>query len=226
MTKTTLRLFVIPSKNCIELLTYLVDHITDVNSMGVKIKVTKLGGSVGKEKTSKICKAAGIKRLPALLTPDKTLIVGKDKIIELINSNINRQKIPDADIGTNEDMADFWNRELYSGTNIDPNGKIARTDDEEETDDIGDINKKMSEYRTRQPKHRGMPMGDEDDDDNGNDNGRAGGGHRDDPGDNIAPPEGKQRVAPGNRKGAMTPDAMDAMMLAAFMDNTVGNSEV
>lgn len=211
--RTTLRLFVIPTKNCIDLLTYLVDHIAIVNKMGVKIKVTKLGGSVGKEKTGKICKAAGIKRLPAILMPDRVVIVGKDKIISLIEDNINgNNKIPDSDIGTNEDMADFWNRELYSGIGKDTEGKrSARTDDEEETDELGDINKKMSEYRSRQPKHRGIP--DED---------------SEDPvthiGDNIAPPDDKQRIAPGHKgsKNNMTADDMDKMMLAAFMDNTIG----
>lgn len=217
--KDVFRLFVKPAKNSIQLLIFIKDHIEEVNDMGARIKIVKLGGSTGDDFTNKICKSAKITRLPTMIMSDGTKVIGKDKIITLIEDNLAKTTTPKmqlASMGCNQDMADYWQAQLYDGVD-----KTPRRDDDEDEDDIGDIQKRMDAYRRSRPKHHRPPDDDEDEyetvDDNTGRPIRSGG-------DNIAAPEeARKRMAPGGKGKsvtAMSGDAMDDLMLRAFMDNT------
>lgn len=206
MSKQIFRLFVTPTKKCIVLMRYIVANIKTINSMDVVIKVTKLGGSVDASYTQKICKSANITRLPTLIAPDKTLIIGVEKITEMFESNIRRPaRKQDTNVGATDDAltSEFWARTMQS-----------TADDTDSDDDLGDFQKKMSAMKKSQPKHRKQAVEDSSSDDEPDDNDDTGGR------DNVAPPDARQRVAAGGaRPGAMTEEQMDQMMTNAFLDN-------
>jgi hypothetical protein len=169
------KLIVQPTNNCLEVLRYLNRNIRSVNKLGIGVIIEKIDGN---EELIEILRKRGITRLPVLLSPDGNNAIGMRQVIDLFEKGIKR--IPgrarsgaeandeydssNTDFGTNPDLANFWERELYSGR--DNKGKMRPRDDpdEEITGEGGDLEKKLTRYYMNTPKHR-RPNYQEPDDD-------------------------------------------------------------
>jgi hypothetical protein len=150
----TFKLIVTPNENCVKVLLYISRCIDQINVMGVRIKVEKIRKSEFDEDMVKILRRRGITRLPVLVAPDGKSFTGVNSITELFEKNLRTLKNggrvapvskPEADFGTNPDLAEFWMKEMSKkdGEDNDMNGEN------------NDFDSKLRQYQSRVPKHRG-----------------------------------------------------------------------
>lgn len=179
----TFKLIVTPTSNCIEVLKYLNDCITDINKMGVRVHVEKISQKDFDKDMVELLRKRGIIRLPALITTEGKSFIGIKNITNLFERNLkllrngarldtnggggsgggigeNYGGPSNTEVGTNPELADFWMSEMYGGR--DPKGNlIARKDADEGDKDADDIDAKMRAYHNKVPKHRGGGGGQE-----------------------------------------------------------------
>jgi hypothetical protein len=244
----TFKLIVQVNEVCLEILRYLDKNISTINRLGVRIQVEKLSKSELDEEMLETLRKKGITRLPVLIVNDGKLLVGLKRIIDMFEKNLNNARVDErvspagdyggpavgAEMGTNPDLCDYWQRELYAGT--DRKGKMIPRDDKDEGEDEGgDIERRLADYRRNEPKHRRSGGGRERDIDPPPRERPRRGGHRvEEPEDNIADSDddsdgGYDEPPPKRGGGSRAPrlpptgdaggDAMDQRMLAAWMDN-------
>jgi len=239
------KLIVSVSENSIEILRYLSKNIKDINKMGVRIRIDKIGKNEFTEEVVNSLKKRNIVRLPALIAPEGKIFAGVKSITDLIERNLNNLRsarvsapapgVVNAELGSNPDLSNFWLREMYAGTA--QTGKlIPRTDKEEAQDEGGDIERRMAEARRNIPVHRrpGSDRGEQDIDlaprtrrrpppaqqHDENYSNRLAGNTRDnianDEDDAIAQPINPPRL---EKTGNARDDDLDQRMLAAWLDN-------
>lgn len=153
----TFKLIVAPTDNCLKLCRYLVANITKINKLGVRVRIEKADLD---QQTAESMRRQGITRLPTMISPDGKHYVGIKNIIDLFEKNIrvardtHRFGPGNSEIGGNPDMAEYWSRELYSGT--DNRGyNIPRDDPDEPENENTEIERRMAMYRQNIPRHRG-----------------------------------------------------------------------
>ena len=175
------KLIVSVSPNSIDILRYISKNISDLNKMGVRIRVDKIGKNEFTAEVVDSLKKRNIVRLPALIAPEGKVFAGVKSITDLIERNLNNLRgsrlgaaIPgggggggggggavgvfggpadNAEMGSNPDLSNYWMREMFAGTG--QNGRrIPRTDKEESPDEGADIEKRMAEARRNIPAHR------------------------------------------------------------------------
>lgn len=162
----TFRLIVAATPNCIEVLKYINNCITDINKMGVRIQVEKIGQNDFDDDMVELLRKRGITRLPVLITTEGKPFIGIKNITAVFEKNLKmlknsarigggkNEEPATTEIGTNPDLADFWASEMYGGR--DQNGNlVARKDVDEGDKEADDIDAKMRAYHSRVPKHRG-----------------------------------------------------------------------
>jgi hypothetical protein len=240
------KLIVQPNALCLELLRYLDTHIEEINQMSAAIMIEKIQTNEFDEATVNMFRKKGITRLPAMLSPEGKVFTGLKPIMELFDKNVKKLKMhqrssafgpeADAEFGSNPDLTDFWERELFAGYDK-RGGRIARKDKDEPENEGADIERRVAEYQRNVPRHRtgGQDRGRDDRTrDNDRDRGRRGRGRRrrdddsdddepdsdDDDGDRRRPAERDRRGGGGhNRALPTTEHDMDDRMMAAWMDN-------
>ena len=155
---TTFKLIVGITDNSIDVLKYIKKHIKAIKRLNTRVKMSKISTRHVDKSLLEILKSKGITRLPALIAPDGKVFIGKKKIIELFDSNLNRVKNrelvqPARPERGDSDLSNYWMKEMYSGR--DNNGKlIPRNDPDEPQDEGKDINERMREYEGNVPTHR------------------------------------------------------------------------
>lgn len=237
----TFKLIVQVSDACLELLRYVNKNIGDVNKLGARVAVEKISKNEMDEDMIEMLRKKGITRLPALIAPDGKVFIGLKKIMDLFEKNLNNARnservsasdgydgpAADSEIGSNPDLNNFWQQELYAG--MDRKGKmIPRKDKDEDEGESADIEKRMSDYRRNVPKHRRTGGRERDIEQPTRERRR----HHEDPpsdDDNIAdsedeggydePEQPKGRAPRLPSTGDSRGDDMDQRMLAAWMAN-------
>lgn len=245
----TFKLIVQTSDTCLDLLRYMNKNITTINQLGVRVAVEKISKQEFDDDMVETLRKKGITRLPALIAPDGKLFIGIKRITDLFDKNLNSARndsrtnpsgeyggpATGAEMGSNPDLTDFWQAELFAGQ--DRKGRhIPRKDKDEEEDEAGDIQRRLDDYRRTEPKHRRSDGGRERDiDPPVQDRARRGRQVEEEPEDNIADSddEGYDDPAPPTRRGSVRPprtsssgdargDDMDQRMMAAWLDNNSG----
>lgn len=244
-----LNLIVQRSARCKDVLKYLDKNIIAVNQCGAIIKIKKINIDEVDKEVVEAFRKEGITRLPALIPPDGKPIIGLKEVIDLFEKNINpKQKnsssneyggpAKGAEFGSNPDLEAFYRRELFNG--MDSDGyMIPRNDPDEGEDNGSNLERRMAEYRRREPPHRRQDGRRERNvnrqDNNRRNRDRDNYDDYDEPEDNIEteePPAKTNRnrgpAAPDARLPRMEPtedgrgDDMDQRMMAAWMDNNDG----
>ncbi len=147
-----IKIIVQPAPRCITLLKYLVTNINKINTIGFQVQVDEVTAKQ-KEMLSK----SDIKLLPVMITPDKKMFVGTDKIIELFERNINKQRDGGAagkrsrTASGNIDVSEYLNDEIYAGVERNKKGLKVPQEREQGSDEDIDFHKKMSTRKV--PKH-------------------------------------------------------------------------
>ena len=162
----TFKLIVTVNDKCKKVLEYLTQCITDINKMGVKVHIEKIGKDEFDEDMVELLRKKGITRLPVLIAPDGASFIGVNKITDLFERNLKNVKngnrvAPAGDgiggnteMGSNPELTDFWMSEMYGGK--DQNGRlIPRNDADEGQGEGDDMDARMRAYQARVPKHRG-----------------------------------------------------------------------
>jgi len=235
----TFKLIVQPTDNCLELLRYIHKNIEDINAMDARIVIEKLGKDDIDDEMVEIFRKKGITRLPALIAPDGHTFIGIKQVISLFEKNLkavrtNSRADPaqetNAEMGSNPDLASFWEAEMYQGYDQRTGKFVPRDDGDEEDDECKDMKRKLAAAsRKTQPKHRVAGVEHEIDDAPRQRRGRG----RTEEIDNIADDDLPEAVRQGAAKGpAQRPrgvklssgdkgaDDMDQRMLDAYLDNT------
>lgn len=152
----TMKLFVQPTETSFRLLVYLNKNITDINKLGARVRIDKIGKEVDEDLMEEF-RRVGITRLPALVSPDGKVFIGVKKITEVFEKNLgklhNTARVGPV-TGDDTDISNYWLKELYSGT--DGNGKMVPRKDEEadeQADETKDIERKIAMYTANRPKH-------------------------------------------------------------------------
>jgi hypothetical protein len=200
----------------------------------MQLRIEKIGTGKGGDKALDALKRRGVTRLPALVSPSGEVFVGIKKITELLDSNLSQLRggcidRDNTELGTNPDLAEFWERELYEGTDNDGR-RIARADADDEHDAVStDIERKMNAYSRNVPAHRRgdndasrgertrpgrrrAQQADEDYDDNSRQQWQEDGHNQSTTGRRAQQPS---RSSGGNSRD----DDLDNQMLAAWMEN-------
>lgn len=144
-------LIVQQTEKCIKVLKYIDKCISTINRTGIKILIESLPDNCDND-ILEICHKNGINRLPALIDNDGLVFIGYKQIISRLKKIENNKRL--TDVVNRDEVSDFWKNELFEGTSKD--GKpIFKTDsDTADVDDAsGDIDKKLSQYRSNAPKH-------------------------------------------------------------------------
>ncbi len=230
---TEFRILVADTPRCIKLLKYIDMHIEDiVRSTHYFLDIVKVDSEALKSPdTSRALKGKGITGLPAMIAPNKKVIAGFDRIVNIFDRETTKRvgagRSVVSDFGTNPDLAGFYAKEMFEVKN----GVLEkRTDADGDRDRVGegdvDIDQKLREYRA--PSHRVVAptqVGGQ----HGGDAPQRHGGERsalDDmmaealrgggPEDNVGPPTNMaERYGGGN--GRQGGDA-DARMMQAYLD--------
>lgn len=221
---TNIELFVGVDENTKNLLIYIYKHIKKINDKGLLIHIRKVTSANDKRLVSK-----NITRVPAMIDPNNKIHVGVQKIIGVLDKNINppppvRQgSDPDiTEIGSNADLASFWSQEIFAGQT--KKGKrIPRKDNDDSGDEKNDIEEKMRQYERNKPKHRRANNNDNEDSEDEMPRPRTRKpprGRQPDPesdDDNVDTPPPRRRGGGGG--GGGRDEDMDQKMLDAFMNN-------
>mgnify|MGYP000098923818 CR=1 FL=1 len=162
----TFKLIVTTNDKCKKVLEYVANCITDINKMGVKVRVEKINKSEFDEDMVELLRKKGITRLPVLIAPDGASFVGVNKITDLFERNLktlrNGGRVAPSEssiqanpeLGSNPELTNFWMSEMYGGK--DENGRmIPRKDPDEAQGEGDDIDARLRAYQTRVPRHRG-----------------------------------------------------------------------
>lgn len=146
---TTVRIVVQSSTNCNELLRYIDKNIRKINSAGMRIKIIKATKSKMPE-----LRAAGVTRLPAMFPPGAKPIIGRDKIQDVLERNMdgggmgsNRQAQGMVDSG--DPVHDFLMRESF----VNVGGKMVPRDGAD-LDEEGGSQRVMDRYRAARSTRR------------------------------------------------------------------------
>jgi len=153
---------------------YIRNNTPQHLNAGIVVQVEKIPGDELDAEMINSLRKVGVTRLPALILPNKRVMVGVEAIKKVLDSaiqeNRNNARVSGFGgsgesyqgevIGTNPDLNDFYMKEMYSGR--DRSGKLlARTDeDEKDEDDMSDINARVRDYRQK----RGARAGQDEDD--------------------------------------------------------------
>jgi hypothetical protein len=156
-----IKIIVQPTPQCIKILKYLKLNIDKINDVGFRVQVEELT-----PKQKEMLSKSNISLLPVIITPDKKMFVGTDKIIELFERNINKtngtapakRRSSRGGEGGGLDVSDYLCNEIYAGVERGKKGMIVPQEREKGSDEDIDFNKKLSAYK--RPKHY-MPPGDD-----------------------------------------------------------------
>jgi hypothetical protein len=166
----TYKLIVSVTENSIDILKYMSRTIKQINAMGIKIRIEKVGGGDLDDALVGELKRLGVTRLPALLSPKGKAYIGKKEITTLFDTNIknlkNRGRVAPTGstagrsnafaggVESNDaDLSNYWAQQLWEGTD-DGGKRIPRKDADEADDESKEIQDRMRAYETRVPKHR------------------------------------------------------------------------
>ena len=144
------RLIVQNSSNCVRLLSYIDENITQINVFGIRFRIDKIDSM--NDKIAKVLAKNGINSLPAMISPEGKLLIGYKKIINLFESNIkktagNRKHSEHGDINS------FWMKQLYN-TKDDGSIEPQKDNDDDELDESKDLEKKLRDYNLNAMKNR------------------------------------------------------------------------
>lgn len=224
----------------LELLKYVNRNIADIHRTGITVVVERISAEELDEDTINMMRKKGVKRLPAIISPDGKPHVGLENITNLLGGGVRRAQLSDklsgsdnAEFGSNPDLAEFWSRELFNGVNR-RGARIPRKDPDEDEDENDRLEKKLSKYRQNVPRHRvgGADTRRRDDspsperDDRRERSSRHRRRTRVD--DNIGSSDEDDNDEPAPRRSsaparhATGEDEVDARMLSAWMDNNPG----
>lgn len=149
----TLKLIVQYSDNCKKILIYVHDHIQEINRLGVKIRIERFTRQEMDADAVDLLCSKGITRLPALVLPDKTILIGTQRITDLFQKNLQQANIT-ARVGggtslpSGGNLDDFWRQELY-----DRDGKPS-TDEEPDPRADCDFDRQLRNYQQAIPRQR------------------------------------------------------------------------
>ncbi len=161
-------------KNSLDIAQYIDENIRAVNNLGIIIRMEKISEDEMDAEMVEALRKRGITRLPALLTNEGKVFVGKDKIMDLFDRGIRGQRRGarldpgdvgyggNTEMGSNPDMTDFWMRELYAGQDPRSGKMLPRKDKDEGEDEGADIEKRLRDYQRNVPKHRRADARDKD----------------------------------------------------------------
>lgn len=156
------------SPHCIDLARYLNKNITAINSAGIGIKIEKIQDDELTEDMVMTLRNNGIDSFPALLAQGSAPYIGIEAIVDFLEGQIaSRETFRGAssgsgggamrghvgEFGTNPDLADFWQKELFSGIVPDRRGGIREVDADEESPEE-EISRRLREYEQNVPRHR------------------------------------------------------------------------
>lgn len=157
---------------CADLLRYLRKNIDAINAAGYELSI-----EIASSERIEMLANNNINRLPVMIAPDKSLVVGVNEIINLIEKNITgdgqssdhhpskagkqrRGKVPRA----SRSVEDYLHDSIYDGVERTKNGLVAKQEQEYAEDDHFDYDKEKKKMSKHSMKHR-SPLHDESDDD-------------------------------------------------------------
>ncbi len=143
-------LYVQTTKNSLKTIEYVHERLGAINKLGAKVRVIKLKNGESPKKYSEL-KKNNVKSLPALITPERT-IIGSEKIIDFFEGNITRPmaggRIKRRNIA---DYESFMENIMFDETGA------PRTDGEENDNAAtkNEFSRRMSEFPSREAPPRG-----------------------------------------------------------------------
>jgi hypothetical protein len=155
---------------CADLLRYLRQNIDAINAAGYELSI-----EIASSERIDMLANNNINRLPVMIAPDKSLVVGVNEIINLIEKNITggdqnqgqskvgkqrRGKVPRSSMS----VEDYLHDSIYDGVERTKSGLVAKQEQEYAEDDHFDYDKEKKKMSKHSMKHR-SPLHDESDDD-------------------------------------------------------------
>lgn len=156
---------------CADLLRYLRKNIDAINDAGYELSI-----EIASSERIEMLANNNINRLPVMIAPDKSLVVGVNEIINLIEKNITgdgqnqispkagKQRRGGKMPRTSRSVEDYFHDTIYDGVEITDRGLVAKQEQEYAEDDHFDYDKEKKKMSKHSMKHR-SPLHDESDDD-------------------------------------------------------------
>lgn len=151
-----LKIIIQSTPKCVELLKFINKDIDIINRAGFQVKI-----EIATQERIEMLANNNINRLPVMIAPDKSLVVGINEIIDLISKNINAEpqqisrvinrKIP----RTKKSVDDYLYDAIYEGVERSDKGLIAKQEKEDDDDDHFDFDKERKKKGSQHSmKHR------------------------------------------------------------------------
>lgn len=243
--KQPMQLFVAPTPRCMKLLKYIHQHVAEIKTLGVKLRVIVVPTDPD---AIKALARRGIGQTPAMIGTEGTIHIGDAKIYRIFEANFkqlqaaqgSRERMSNKMSSSGDPYHDFLMNGMYEDGGR--NGHIPR-DDDEETDDIASsIAERTRRFEQRRKSRNRQPESMQRGGSRRGTTSRRGRGADpppvDDDEDNVGPIDdddggwgevGSEQRTGGTRppklpprqkmKSGVSPGEMDQMMMDAWMDN-------
>lgn len=231
-------IIMIDGEPSLDLARELDKDIESINRKGIRLNIEKYAvKDFDSELANKLARK-GVTRLPAMLDGTRA-VIGVDNILSTLRTGHKKFDEKFTPLGNNDsDISAFWHGELFKKDD-DKKTYVPRDDgDDNGDDDFKAIQRKLSEYERKKPKHRRpgesrrrttadnvddrderRTRNDDRDDDRDDDDGDR----RDEYGGRAS--DRQYSVEPGDDDTGDAGDAMDASMLTAWLNNNSNSSE-
>ena len=161
-----LKIIIQSTPKCADLLRYLSKDINAINKAGFEVKI-----EIANQDRIDMLATNNINRLPVMIAPDKSLVVGINEIMELIEKNVSsgpqqggsHKQSNRTSQRPKKSVDDYLQDAIYEGVERSERGLVAKQEQEYE-DDHFDYDKEKKKASKQSMKHR-SPFGAEEEDD-------------------------------------------------------------